>query len=224
MTVGLRERKQRAAMRGIQKAALDLFDERGYAAVSVEEIAERAEVSPSSVYRYFGSKGAILVVDEHDRWLRRDLAEVLREVDLNQAWDRFVLAYAAQTGAWELDEENGDWLLRRLRYCFGEPDVRLALFEMLDDQAGIVSGGLTATGTVTPTQAHVLGHAFIFGFWAVVEQWHADGAVRPLVDYVAEGLGILSIRLPSAPEPLAGRTGSRSAVAAAGPAAGVRPG
>lgn len=199
MTVGLRERKQRAAMRTIQEAALDLFDERGYAAVSVEEIAERAQVSASSVYRYFGSKGAILVADEHDRWLRHDLAEVLRQVDLAEAWDRFALAYAEQSDGSELDEGSRDWLMRRLRYCFGEPDVRLALFEMLDAQAAIIAEGLVGTGRLTRIRAHVLGHAFVFGYWAVVEEWHADGAVRPLVDYVGEGLGVLSVTLPAAP-------------------------
>ena len=51
MAQGLRERKRHAAMRHIQRTALDLFDERGFQQVSVEQIAETAEVSPSSVYR-----------------------------------------------------------------------------------------------------------------------------------------------------------------------------
>ncbi|HEY7594201.1 MAG TPA: helix-turn-helix domain-containing protein, partial [Actinophytocola sp.] len=40
-------------MRTIQEQALDLFDARGFDAVTIEEIAAAAEVSPSSVYRYF---------------------------------------------------------------------------------------------------------------------------------------------------------------------------
>lgn len=190
---GLRERKQRTAMRAIQDAALDLFDERGYAAVSVDEIADRAEVSPSSVYRYFGTKGRILVADEHDPWLVRDLEQLLRGADLSRPWHHFSAEYVAQVGATELDPANAQRLLRRLRYVFGEPDVRLALFELFDQHSTTISQALAATGRFTVTQAHVLGHAYVFGYWAVVEQWHAEGATRPLADYVDDGLGVLSV-------------------------------
>ena len=53
-------------MRAIQERALDLFDANGFGAVTIEEIAAAAEVSPSSVYRYFGTKEGILVADEFD--------------------------------------------------------------------------------------------------------------------------------------------------------------
>src|SRR5664279_5481895 len=63
---GLRARWRINAMRTIQESALDLFDARGFDAVTIEEIAAAAEVSPSSVYRYFGTKEGLLVADEFD--------------------------------------------------------------------------------------------------------------------------------------------------------------
>ncbi len=44
----------------------DLFDGRGFEKVSIEDIAAAAEVSPSSVYRYFGTKERIVLHDEVD--------------------------------------------------------------------------------------------------------------------------------------------------------------
>ena len=57
----------------IQSVALDLFEARGFEDVTVEEIAEASEVSPSSVYRYFGTKEQIVLWDEYDP----DMAEIL---------------------------------------------------------------------------------------------------------------------------------------------------
>ena len=50
-----------AARRDIREAAWRLFEERGYAAVSVEEIAASAGVSRTTAYRYFPNRDALLI-------------------------------------------------------------------------------------------------------------------------------------------------------------------
>lgn len=58
---GLRE-KQKAQRRSlIEKAAADLFVEKGFADTTIEEIAERALVSAPTVYNYYGTKGDLLL-------------------------------------------------------------------------------------------------------------------------------------------------------------------
>jgi AcrR family transcriptional regulator len=57
---GLRERKRLATWRAIRAAALRLFAQRGYDAVSGDEIADRAGVSRSTFFNYFGSKEAVV--------------------------------------------------------------------------------------------------------------------------------------------------------------------
>jgi len=65
-TPGLRERKKAKTRAAIQRHALQLFREQGYEATTVEQIAEAAEVSPSTFFRYFRTKEDVALYDDLD--------------------------------------------------------------------------------------------------------------------------------------------------------------
>ena len=66
LPAGLRERKKAKTRAGIRKEAMRLFREHGYGETTVEQIAEAAEVSPSTFFRYFPTKEDVVLQDEYD--------------------------------------------------------------------------------------------------------------------------------------------------------------
>jgi AcrR family transcriptional regulator len=127
----LRERKKRATRRSLRRVALDLVAERGFAHVTVEDIAEAADVSPRTFFNYFPSKEAAVVGADPER------VATLRERIVHEAPGEPVLTalraiMTSEAGAWaeELTELGGDggptdWL-RRVKEARADPHLRAA--------------------------------------------------------------------------------------------------
>ncbi|WP_333766750.1 TetR/AcrR family transcriptional regulator [Streptomyces sp. IBSBF 2435] len=209
MASGLRERWRVRARRAIQERALDLFDERGFGAVTIEEIAAAAEVSPSSVYRFFGTKEGLLVADEFDSMSQEVLEEILDLDDPVGSLLRIVLRYESppeRTAAPAGEQppgpraEPGPW--RRVRYFFQEPSVRMAACAALDRASQRMAPMMAAgRAEMTATQARVAANALVFGYFAALEQWYLDGGERPIADYVEDGMAPLRAIWPSGAAP-----------------------
>ncbi|EFM09661.1 transcriptional regulator, TetR family [Paenibacillus curdlanolyticus YK9] len=75
--LGLREKKKRKTRMTLQQQAMRLFREQGYHATTIEQIAEASEISPSTFFRYFATKEALVLEDEYDPILVKVFREQL---------------------------------------------------------------------------------------------------------------------------------------------------
>jgi AcrR family transcriptional regulator len=179
--MSLRERKKAATAESIVREAFKLFDAEGYDAVTVERIAEAADVSLRTVYRYFPTKAAI-VFEVQASWMRvfrveaendvpgETMLEQLRRVAVGVA--AFVsakpgevqLAYRLTGGSSELQAMSMNW----------ERDWRIAVAEIARSlprgEAAVLAG--MAMGMIS----------------ANLELWLQDGATGDLVGMIDHGV------------------------------------
>jgi AcrR family transcriptional regulator len=80
---GRRERKKAATRQAIADAALELFVARGYDAVTVRDIAEKADVSTTTLFKHFSGKEALVFDREDD--VRAELERAVRERGSSQS-------------------------------------------------------------------------------------------------------------------------------------------
>lgn len=108
--MGRRERKKAATRKAISDTATRLFLDRGFDEVSIREIAEAADVSPTTVFAHFPQKEA-LVFDEDDEQREQLVAAVRdrpRGASITRALHDFLSAGSAESA-----EEHGDAAHRR---------------------------------------------------------------------------------------------------------------
>jgi AcrR family transcriptional regulator len=125
----LRERKKLATRRELRREALRLIAERGYSNVTVEEIAEAANVSPRTFFNYFPTKEAALFgADPEPAAAAREaiLSELPGEPVLTVL--RAIMTRQARTVVEEFAELGGEPLewLARMRAARVDPHLHAA--------------------------------------------------------------------------------------------------
>ncbi|WP_169815405.1 TetR/AcrR family transcriptional regulator [Nocardia yamanashiensis] len=179
------ERRKVEAMSRIQRVALDLFDEYGYRDVTVERVAAAAGVSPSSIYRYFGTKEMLVLYDQADP----ELLEAMRH-----AGDGAVLDFGAMLAiarplapvlieAMITDEMENRTRLR-MQYALTIPEVRdrqTRQMRELEDQFRLVFAERTGSDANDPTVRMAAAIA-IWGCMSALNHWAGTGFERRLKD------------------------------------------
>ncbi|MEJ2889604.1 TetR/AcrR family transcriptional regulator [Actinomycetospora aeridis] len=119
-TPSLREVKKQRTRDTIVAAAARLFDEHGYDAVTVAEVAEAAEVGPRTLYRHFADKEDFLFAKdaEHHAAITRAAAGAPADATPAAILSRAVREVAA------LVEPDRDMLVRRARVTARTPALQ----------------------------------------------------------------------------------------------------
>jgi len=128
--LSLRERKKARTRAAIQQHALRLFKEQGYAATTIEQIAEAVEISPSTFFRYFPNKEDVVMYDDLDPLLIAAFEAQPPEMSPVEALRGALHAVFLSLSEPELDQQ-----LERARLIIGVPELRM---RMLDQFYGVV--------------------------------------------------------------------------------------
>jgi AcrR family transcriptional regulator len=122
---GLRERKNARTRAAIERAAAELALEQGFDHTTVDQIAERAEVAPRTVYVRYPTKESILFADENRAVMRDWIAGT--EGDIVDRLMTFVQCRVSAT------QENAELERLKMRAIWNDPYLRRVLRGKLDE-------------------------------------------------------------------------------------------
>jgi len=187
---GLRERRKRLTAAELEAAALRLFGERGFDAVTVDDIAAEADVSRRTFFRYFASKEDVLLADHHVQLAR------LREAMAARPSGEAILtalrnALLSITGDFEDRRER---VILRGRIMRETPSLQArslvhqkswedAMQQMVADRLGVDPVLDLRPGVVAATALAAMRVAF--------NNWLNAGATGDLIALTAEALDLL---------------------------------
>jgi AcrR family transcriptional regulator len=135
--LGLRERKKARTKAEIQRQALRLFDEQGYAETSVDQIAAAAEVSPSTFFRYFPTKDDVVLADFMDERTMQLLVDAPADLGPLDA-----LRHAVVTGMSSLPAEDLALETLRNQLIRTVPELRRGLIAEMTRPIGLLTEAL----------------------------------------------------------------------------------
>lgn len=135
--LGLRERKKARTKAEIQRQALRLFNEQGYAETSVEQIAAAAEVSPSTFFRYYPTKDDVVLADFLDHRTMQLLLTAPAELGPLAA-----LRYAVVTGMTSLSTEDLELETLRNTLIRTIPELRRGMIAEMTRPIGLLAEAL----------------------------------------------------------------------------------
>ncbi|MDA0566405.1 TetR family transcriptional regulator [Streptomonospora sp. S1-112] len=190
----LHARKRQKARAAIIAAAYDLFAERGFDAVTVTEIAERAEVGRTTFFRYFGDKQEVLFGD--DAGTVEAVTARLRETAARAApiGDSLGTALACVRAAvvpdpaeWTGDPARAALLDRLLRQ---NPDLKARHLLKQHLQAEHLVTALTDSGATRPT-AVLATQVMIACLHTAMEVAEDPGEFPAAVDRALRQVGVL---------------------------------
>lgn len=202
---GLRERHRKRTAADLEEAALALFTERGFDAVTVDDIAAAADVSRRTFFRYFASKEDVILSDHPKRLDELQAALDQRPVDepAMTALRQAIMSLAGMSLAGTLEEDR-ERMLRRFRLVTAtsalearslclQRNWETAVTEMLAARMGVDPAKDLRPGVVAATTMAAMRVA--------TANWLAGGGKGDVMAIVAAGLDLLDGGLQAAARP-----------------------
>ncbi|MEV6304784.1 TetR family transcriptional regulator [Actinoplanes sp. NPDC051861] len=161
----LRERKKAKTRAAIRDHAMRLFEEQGFAATTVDQIADAAEVSPSTFFRYFPTKEDVVLIDDVDAVLVVAIRAQPAGVEPIQA-----ILLAMRDVFADLSPEAWEFEQRRQRLFHSVPELRARVMHQMTDAIDLLAGVIAERAGLPPGDfsARVMAGAAVGAMLSVV--------------------------------------------------------
>jgi AcrR family transcriptional regulator len=168
---GLRERKKQKTKEAIQREAMRLFLEQGYDETTVEQIAEAAEISPSTFFNYFPTKEDVVLYDRYD--------PIMFSLMLSRPSEEppsVVMKHVFEDLA-DLLERDRDMIVARARMALEVPALRARFWEELERARDMISGIVAArTGRdAEDFELRILSMVLVAAAFEASQEWLRRG-------------------------------------------------
>lgn len=174
------------AMRRAQDAALDLFEARGFDAVTVDDVARAAGVGVASLFRNFGTKENLVLWDEYDPLFFEAVAAHLKTKSPLEA-----MSAGVRDALGSVYEKDRRRVLRRTELMAKTPALRLAGLANLH----LLREGLSqvlAPKVKDPLERELLCAVFGATLEVSVERWRKERARRTLAVILREAFKLVA--------------------------------
>jgi AcrR family transcriptional regulator len=172
-------------MRRVQEIAVRRFAEDGFARVTVEEIADEADVAPITVYRHFGTKERLVLWDEFDPPI---LAEIARRLETHAPLPAVRIALSTLLD--EVYDREAPMALARAALIHREPALLAAATMDSRGFATAIGSLLEEVGRPAFT-ARVIAEAAVAALAAAVDEWQREGGNVPLAVHIGRAFDVL---------------------------------
>lgn len=186
----LRDRKRRAVMLRIQDEAFRSAFESGYDGITVEGIAAAAEVSPSTVYRAFGTKEGVFLWDE----LELPTIELIAGALVGHSSSEASVAVVEAMGGLQFHVSDAE-MRKRLNLVLEEPNLRSSLAGEFRRFESVLADMFVRDGETEAMQARIVAAATVAAMVAAIETWGSADPPVPFASAAVEAAASLRVVL-----------------------------
>lgn len=189
-----RERKKQATREALRAAALELFADRGFDGVTVDEICARADVATSTFFRHFATKEDVVLADYDERG--RQLLEAL---DAQPPGVTPAELLVGATQVWRLSRRPADVLRAEAMLLSAEPALQLHLDRIIIGWEAPIADRLADRYGLSPTSVDLKLAAawFVTTIRVVIREWALTGAQDDVFNVGAHAIGTVAQLLES---------------------------
>ena len=186
--LGLRDRKKIQTRDAIRRETMRLFQVNGYGNTTIEQIAEAADIAPSTFFRYFATKESVLMANDLDQVTVDALIKQPADMPSLAAFRRAMeITFATVTA------DNWRFERARIRMVLSVPELRTA---QLDAYHRTVSRLAEAESRRTGRDPNDFGPRVFMGALAGGLMAALDGPPDDIVDRMLRALDFIEAGMP----------------------------